>query len=155
MQFCDDFDLIVHNCELYNGAESEYTQQARLLEAEFYQLVSIYFDDSEVEQRHSMLTTTDSPRAPEPTSNPNTTREEIQESPGKGCAHGSSSASLMDDEEVLCDGEGGHGIELGPEMRQQTRTHTGTTASSGADTSGDSDDDLPSFMDIFTNQNKN
>ena len=49
MQFCEDFDLIVSNCVVYNGEESEYTQQARQLEAEFYNLVDVYFDDSEID----------------------------------------------------------------------------------------------------------
>lgn len=44
-QFCSDFDLIVYNCEVYNGVESDYSLQARLLAKEFYQLIRKHFSE--------------------------------------------------------------------------------------------------------------
>ena len=64
MQFCDDFNLIISNCEAYNGAESVYMQQARQLEAEFYNLVDVYFDDSEIDVQRHLSKMTTPPREP-------------------------------------------------------------------------------------------
>ena len=176
VQFCDDFNLIVSNCEAYNGAESEYTEQARQLEAEFYNLVNIYFDDSEIDvERHRSKTVVISPPR-EPASISNTGGEGSPKKPS-ATGGGSLAANFVQDEEceetlsnqaygskvrscciaVLCNGEVEGGGGLGEEMEmggQLPCTHSGTAASSDDDTIGDSEDDLPSFKDIFSTPSK-
>jgi hypothetical protein len=196
VQFCDDFDLIVSNCETYNGAESKYTHQARQLEAEFYDLVDIYFDDSEIDiQRHRSKTVPITPPPRGPASSPSTGGEGSPNSLKTPSATGDDGGSgslqagefVQDDEreetpsnqtycevsdccvtmlyaEGVVEGgkengvEGEGGKESGVEMEiggQLPRTRTGMTpGNSGDETTGDSDDDLPSFRNIFSTPRK-
>ena len=175
MQFCDDFDLIISNCETYNGAESEYTRQVRQLKAEFYNLVDVYFDHSGigVERHHSRSVTTTPPR--EPTSSSNMGGEGSPKKSGAAITTDGSSqeeANVMQDEEheeILSrqassevgscgeveDGRGlGEEMEMGGQQLPQRRSWTvGMAASSDVDTE-DSEDDLPSFRDIFSTPSK-
>lgn len=156
VQFCDDFNLIMDNCEAYNGSESEYTQQARELKEEFYNLVGIYFDDSEVEeqQRCSMAMMISPPR--EPTSSSNTgpgicdeVGEEMLSNQGYNEVNSCSVA-------VLCGGGAveGRGVEE-TEMETGGHIHSDVMAAGSDDNSvGDSEEDLPSFKDIFSCPNK-
>ena len=172
VQFCDDFDLIVGNCEAYNGAESEYTQQARELEEEFYNLVGIYFDDSEIkkQQRHSTALVFSPPR--EPTTSSNVGRgEENPKTPSTAGGGGSLAAKFIlrgeEDEEILSNraysevsscnttSGGAEGDVEETEMEIGRYTHSDMmAASSDDDTVGDSEDDLPSFKDIFSTPSK-
>ncbi len=195
VQFCDDFDLIVSNCETYNGAESKYTHQVRQLEAEFYDLVDIYFDDSEIDiQRHRSKTVPIALPPRGPASSPSTGGEGSPDCPNTLSAPGDDGGSgslqegeFVQDEEreetpsnqaycevgdccvtMLCSGEGvegeGSGVEgeggkeSGMEMEtggQLPRTRTGMTpGSSGDEMTGDSEDDLPSFRNIFSTPSK-
>ena len=183
MQFCDDFNLIISNCEAYNGAESVYMQQARQLEAEFYNLVNVYFDDSEIDvQRHCSKTTTP-PRGPT-TYSPGAGGKGTPKTP-KATGDDGSSGSLAADV-IIQDNEreetpasdqdngisevsnccvtmlysggvegGGSGLEEMETGGQLPRPCTGMTpGSSGDETAGDSEDDLPSFRNIFSTPSK-
>ena len=177
VQFCDDFNLIVSNCEAYNGAESEYTQQARQLEEDFYNLVDIYLDDREidVERHHSKTVVMSPPREPTSISNTGGEGSPKKQRTTSGGASLAANFNFIQDEEfeceetlskqaygrevsscrstVLCNGrvKGGSGLWEEMEMGGQLPcTHSGTAASSDDDTVGDSEDDLPSFKDIFS-----
>ena len=161
MQFCDDFNLIVDNCEALNGERSEYTQQARNMETKFYELVKSYFDDSSWKvpvkrRRYAMSPPKD------PTSS-SCTGEVSARKPS-----GSESADLM----CVCEGGGlevlkeassegdnksnavasnGDGHHLGGEIEVETESQAciKTLASGSEDTFADSEDDLPSFKHMF------
>ena len=188
MQFCDDFNLIISNCEAYNGAESEYMQEARQLEAEFYNLVDIYFDDSEIDvQRHRSKTMTP-PRGPT-TSSPSVGGKGTPKTPRVTGDDGGSSGSLAADvviqdderEEIPAMGSDqdygisgasnccvtvlySRGVEGGGSGSGLDERETGgqlprpcpqmTLGSSGDETAGDSEDDLPSFRNIFSTPSK-
>ena len=187
VQFCDDFNLIISNCEAYNGAESEYMQEARQLEAEFYNLVDIYFDDSEIDvQRHRSKTTTP-PRGPT-TSSPSAGGKGTPKTPrvtGDDGGSGSLAADVViqDDEHDEIPAMGSdqdygisgasnccvtvlysRGVEGGGSGSGLEERETGgqpphpcprmTPGSSGDETAGDSEDDLPSFRNIFSTPSK-
>ena len=164
MQFCEDFDLIVSNCVAYNGEESEYTQQARQLEAEFYNLVDVYFDDSEIdmEQHRSLKTVTPITPPREPTESSNTGGESTPKRPTNATTTaanttgggGPQEEDFVRDEEVE-ETHSGPGEEMMEVGQQLPCTHSGVTAaSSNSDTVEDSEDDLPSYKDIFTTPSK-
>ena len=164
-------------------------QEARQLEAEFYNLVDNYFDDSEIDvQRHRSKTTTppqgpttSSPGAGGKGTYPKTLRvtgedggisgslaadvviqdDEREEIPAMGSDqdYGISGASNSCVTVLYCRGVEGGGSGSGLEERE-----TGgqpprpcprmTPGSSGDETAGDSEDDLPSFRNIFSTPSK-
>ena len=138
MKFCNDFDLIVKNCEAYNGAESEYMEQAKQLETEFHKLVSVHFPDH-ASLSPPNLTTINLPESNTTTSAGDQAHNTSADDSGYKRCHGSLNLTC-DEEDVYGDGD------LGKELVQ-----TDVVIGSGED--GDSDDselELPSFRSLFT-----
>ena len=77
IQFLDDFDLIIRNCEEYNGPDSEIVEQANELEAKFKKLYSEYFpDDSDYSRLEKLPSDADSSEESEESTRDNNSEQE-------------------------------------------------------------------------------
>lgn len=77
IQFLDDFDLIIRNCEEYNGPDSEIVEQANELEAKFKELCSEYLpDDSDYSRLEKLPSDADSSEESEESTRDNNPEQE-------------------------------------------------------------------------------
>lgn len=77
LQFLDDFDLIISNCEQYNGPDSDLMEQANQLEEKFKELCSEYLpDDSDYSRLERIPSDADSSEESEESTRDNNPEQE-------------------------------------------------------------------------------
>lgn len=134
-QFCSDFELIVTNCEAYNGTESRYTEQAKELKTEFYQLIKIYFtNDVNISPYGMVMDHQNTMTKAEEQMAVLTTNPSLAKDPAALLAHHNKAKAGRESSDVH--------IEMSTTVAADSDTADGMSV--------ESEDELPSFRDILS-----